>query len=122
VKYTVGKISKIVIVVVISLFIIGFFLSIYTTVEEKIPDNAVVVATLEDKHYHAIHFDYTSVAGKTAKTMTLAQAKAQGFVPDQLSVDLGYFKGNTLFLYQYVLSKLGVQYNSRWDENGNWLW
>ncbi len=117
-----GKISKIVIVVAISLFVIGFFLSIYLTVDEEIPGNAVVVVTLEDKHYHSIHFDYTSVAGKTAKTMTLSQARAEGFVPDQLSVDLGYFRGNTLFLYQYILSGFGVRYNSRWDKQGNWLW
>lgn len=117
-----GKIYKIIVVVVISLFVIGFFLSIYITVDETMPGNAVVVVTMEDKRYHSIHFDYASVAGKTAKTLTLSQARAQGFAPDQLSSDLGYFRGNRLFLYQYILSKLGVRYNSRWDRNGNWLW
>ena len=117
-----GKTSKIITVIVISLLLVAFFLSIYITVDEEMPGNAVVVVTLEDKHYHSIHFDYSAVAGKTAKTMLLSEAKAKGFTPDQFSVDLGYFKGNTLFLYQYVLSKLGVRYNSRWDKDGNCLW
>jgi len=67
----VEKTSKIITVVVISLFLIGFFLGIYITVDERIPDNAVVVVTLEDELYHSIHFDYICVAGKTAKTMLL---------------------------------------------------
>jgi len=118
----VGKTSKIIVVVVISLLLIAFFLSIYITVDEKMPDTAVVVVTLEDKHYHSIHFDYSVIAGKTAKTMLLSEARTKGFMPDQLSIDLGYFRGNTLFLYQYILSKFGVRYNSRWDKDGNWLW
>jgi hypothetical protein len=118
----VGKTSKIITVIVVSLFVVAFFLSIYITVDEKMPDNAVVVVTLEDKHYHSILFDYSSVAGKTAKTMSVSEATAKGFKPDQVSIDLGYFRGNTLFLYQYVLSKFGVRYNSRWDKQGNWLW
>jgi len=35
-------------------------------------------------------------------------------VPMQHCQDVGYFRGNTLFLYQYILSKFGIQYNSRW--------
>jgi len=118
----VGKHGKITVVIVICLLLVAFFLGIYVTIEEQIPKNAVVVVTLEDKRYHSIHFDYDAVAGKTAKTMALSEAKRQGFTPDQQSVNLGYFKGNRLFLYQYVLSKVGIQYNSRWDKNGNWLW
>jgi len=118
----VGKTARIIVVVVISLLLIAFFLSIYITVDEKMPGNAVVVVTLEDKHYHSIHFDYSVIAGKTAKTMLLSEARAKGFIPDQLSTDLGYFRGNTLFLYQYILSKFGLRYNSRWDKDGNWLW
>ncbi len=113
---------QIALVVVISLFLIGFFLSIYLTVEERIPGNAVVVVTLEDKLYHSIHFDYICVAGKTAKTMLLSEANDNGFKPDPHCQDLGYFRGNTLFLYQVILSKLGLQYTSRWDKEGNWLW
>jgi len=118
----VGKISKIIIIVVISLALVSFFLGIYITVDEKIPDNAVVVVTLEDKLYHSIHFDYICVAQKTARTMVLSEAKKKGFKPDSHCQDLGYFRGNRLFLYQYILSKFGIQYNSRWDKNGNWLW
>jgi hypothetical protein len=118
----VGKRLKITVVIVICLLLVAFFLGIYVTVDEEMPENAVVVVTLEDKRYHSIHFDYGAVAGKTAKTMTLSEAKRQGFSPHQRSIDLGYFKGNRLFLYQYVLSKIGVHYNSRWDKNGNWLW
>jgi len=118
----VEKTSKIITVVVISLFLIGFFLGIYITVDERIPDNAVVVVTLEDELYHSIHFDYICVAGKTAQTMVLSNAKEKGFKPDPHCQNLGYFRGNTLFLYQSVLSNLGIQYNSRWDENGDWLW
>jgi hypothetical protein len=118
----VRKKSKIITVIVISILLIAFFLGIYITIDEEMPDNAVVVVTLEDKHYHSIHFDYISVVGKTAKTMTLSEAKSNGFKPDQHSIDLGYFRGNRLFLYQYVLSKFGIHYNSRWDSRGNWLW
>jgi len=118
----VGKISKIIVAVLISFLLIGFFLGIYITVDEEIPDNAVVVITLEDKHYHSIHFDYICVAGKTAKTMVLSDAKKKGFKPDPHCQDLNYFRGNALFLYQYILSKLGIRYNSRWDGDGNWLW
>ncbi len=116
------RISKIATVVLVSVILVGFFLSIYITVDEKIPDNAVVVVTLEDKLYHSIHFDYICVAGKTAKTMVLAEAKQKGFKQDPRCQDLGYFRGNALFLYQAILSKFGVQYNSRWDKSGNWLW
>lgn len=117
-----GKRGKITVVIVICLVMVAFFLGIYVTVDEEMPENAVVVVTLEDKHYHSIHFDYGAVAGKTAKTMALSEAKRQGFTPHQHSIDLGYFRGNRLFLYQHVLSKIGIQYNSRWDKNGNWLW
>ncbi len=113
---------QIVVVILISLLIVGFFLSIYISVEEEIPGNAVVVVTLEDKQYHSIHFDYICVAGLTAETMTRAEAEADGFKPHAHCQDLGYFKGNRLFLFHYILSKLGVRVNSRWDENGNWLW
>jgi len=118
----VKKISKIIIVILISILLVAFFLGIYLTVDEKIPDNVVVVVTLEDKLYHSIHFDYICIAGKIAKTMTLSEAKENGFKPDLHCQDLGYFRGNTLFLYQHVLSNLGIQYNSRWDKNGDWLW
>ena len=117
-----GKISKIIVAVLISLLLIAFFLGIYITIDEEIPDSAVVVVTLEDKRYHSIHFDYICVAGKTAKTMVLSGAKEKGFKQDPHCQDLNYFRGNTLFLYQYILSKVGIQYNSRWDRNGNWLW
>jgi len=117
-----GKKSKIIVVVVISLLLIGFFLSIFITVDEEMPGNAVVVVTLEDKKYHSIHFDYVCVAGKTARTMTLAEARKAGFTPHQHCRDLGYFKGNRRFLFHHLLSKLGVRVNSRWDKNGNWLW
>ena len=117
-----GKTLKIVAVILISLFLIAFFLGIYITVDEKIPDNAVVVVTLEDKLYHSIHFDYICVAGKTARTMVLFEAKEKGFKQDSHCQDLGYFRGNSLFLYQYILSKVGIKYSSRWDKNGDWLW
>jgi len=118
----VGKTPKIIVAILISLLVIMFFFGIYITVDEKIPDNAVVVVTLEDKRYHSIHFDYICVAGKTAKTMVLSDAKEKGFKQDPHCQGLNYFRGNTLFLYQYILSKLGMQYNSRWDNAGDWLW
>jgi len=118
----VGKISKIIVVAVISLILVAFFLGIYITVDEKIPENAIVIVTSEDKLYHSIHFDYMCVAGKTATPMVLSDAKEQGFKPDRHCQDLNYFKGSTLFLYQYILSKFGIQYNSRWNSNGDWLW
>ena len=117
-----GKTSKKIIVIVISLALVIFFFGIYITVDEEIPDNAIVVVTLENKLYHSIHFDYICVAQKTAKTMLLSEAKEKGFKPDAHCQDLGYFRGNRLFLYQYILSKFGMHYNSRWDKNGNWLW
>ena len=70
---------KIVVVVLISLLVIAFFLSIYITVDEKIPGNAIVVVTAEDKLYHSIHFDHICIKGKTAKTMTLSEALSQGY-------------------------------------------
>ncbi len=117
-----GKKFRIITVILISLFIIGFFLSVYITVDEKMPDNAVVVITLEDKLYHSIYFDYSCVENKTAKTTTLAEAKAKGFKPDPHCQSLGYFRGNTRFLLYHLLSKLGIKGNSRWDKNGSWLW
>jgi len=117
-----GKKFKIITVILISLLLIAFFLSIYITVEEEIPDNAVVVITLEDKLYHSIHFDYVCLANKTAKTTNLAEAKAKEYKPDPHCRNLGYFRGNTRFLFHHLLSKLGFHVNSRWDEFGNWLW
>ena len=113
---------QIITVISISIFLIAFFLSIYITVEEKMPENAVVVITLEDKLYHSIHFDYSEVAGKTAKITTLKEALAKGYKPSPISQDLGYFRGNRRFLFHHLLSKLGFQVNSRWDKQGNWLW
>lgn len=114
--------GKIVVVILVCLVLIGFFLSIYITVDEKMPGNAVVVVTLEDKLYHSIHFDYICVAGKTAKTMTLSEALAKGYRPHKYDEDLGYFKGNRQFLFHHILGKFGFPVNSRWDKNGNWLW
>ena len=117
-----GKNQKIITVIVISLIVIGFFLSIYITVEETIPGNAVVVVTLEDKLYHSIHFDHICVKGKTANTMTLSQALTKGYKPHLHDHDLGYFRGNRRFMFHHILSKLGLEWNSRWDKNGTWLW
>jgi hypothetical protein len=114
--------GKIVAVLVISLLVIGFFLSIYITIDEKIPGNAVVVVTTEDKRYHSIHFDHVCVAGKTAQTMTLSEAEAKEFKPHSYCEELGYFRGNRQFLFHHLLSKVGFSVNSRWDRNGNWLW
>ena len=116
------KKGKIVVVILVSLLVIGFFLSIYITVDEKIPGNAVVVVTEEDKLYHSIHFDYVCVSGKTAKTTTLTEALAKGYKPDPHCQNLGYFRGNRRFLFHHLLSKLGIQVSSRWDRYGNWLW
>jgi hypothetical protein len=88
----VGKISKIIVAILISLFLIAFFLGIYITVDEEIPDNAVVVVTLEDKRYHSIHFDYICVAAKTAKTMVVSEAKEKGFKQDPHCQDLNYLR------------------------------
>ena len=117
-----GQKSKIISVVLISAVVVSFFLSIYITVDEKMPDNALVVITVEDKRYHSIHFDHICVDGKTAKSMTLSEALARGFTPHAHDQDLGYFNGNRRFLFHHTLSKLGMSVNSRWDENGNWLW
>ena len=117
-----GKNQKIITVIVISLIIIVFFLSIYITVEERIPNNAVVVVTLEDKLYHSIHFDHICVTGKTAKTMTLSEALAADYKSHDHDQDLGYFRGNRRFLFHHILSRLGMEVNGRWDKDGNWLW
>jgi hypothetical protein len=118
----VGKKLQIITVIFISLLLVGFFLSIYITVEEKPPDNAVVVITLEDKHYHSIHFDLVCLANKTAKVTTLKDARDRGYTPDPHCQSLGYFRGNRRFLLHHLLSKIGIEMNSRWDRNGNWLW
>ena len=117
-----GKKSKIITVFFFSFFLIAFFLSIYVSVEEAIPGNALVVITLEDKIYHSIHFDHICVVGKTAKTMPLSEAISKGYRPHGHCAELGYFRGNRRFLFHHLLSKLGFQANSRWDRNGNWLW
>jgi|WetSurMetagenome_2_1015567.scaffolds.fasta_scaffold11078_6 hypothetical protein len=114
--------EKTIIVILICSFIVLLFLSIYITVEEKIPGNAVVVVTLEDKKYHSIHFDLICVDKKTAKTMTLSEAVAEGYQRHEYDDDLGYFKGNRQFLFHHILSKLGFSVNSRWDKDGNWMW
>ena len=116
------KAHKIIVVILISLVVISFFLSIYITVDETMPGNTIVVVTTEDNTYHSIHFDHICLAGKTAKTMTLAEAAEQGFKPHGHDEDLGYFRGTSRFLFHHLLSKLGMQVNSRWDRNGNWLW
>jgi len=120
--FQMGKGLKTLIVILISCIVIGFFFSIYVTVDEEMPGNAIVVVTLEDKLYHSIYFDHVCVAGKTAKTMTLSEARAKGFKPHEYDKELGYFQGNRRFLFYHLLSKTGVTVNSRWDKNGNWLW
>lgn len=113
---------RIITVISISIIIVLLFLSIYITVEETMPGNAIVVVTLEDKLYHSIHFDLVCVEGKTAQTMTLSEAKSKGYKPHDYDEDLGYFRGNRRFLFHHILSKLGMNVNSRWDENGITLW
>ena len=117
-----GKNQKRIVVILTCLVIVLLFLSIYITIEEKIPDNAVVVVTVEDNLYHSIYFDYICVEGKTAQTMTLSEALTKGYQPHTYDIDLGYFRGNRRFLFHNILSKLGVKVNSRWDKEGNWLW
>ena len=85
---------QIITVSIVSALLVGFFLSIFITVEEKMPKNAVVVITVEDKLYHSIHFDYICVAGKTARTTTLGEALDRGYKPDPHCQELGYFRGN----------------------------
>ena len=113
---------QIIAIIILSILLVGFFLSIYITVEEEMPKNAVVVATLENKLYHSIHFDYICLANKTAKTTSLEDAISKGYKPDTHCQSLGYFRGNRRFLFHHLLSKLGIQVNSRWDKQGNWLW
>jgi hypothetical protein len=91
--------GKIIVVMVISLLVVAFFLSIYITIDEEVPGNAVVVVTTEDKLYHSIHFDHVCVAGKTAQTMTLSQARGKGYQPHTYCEELGYFRGNRRFLF-----------------------
>ncbi|MFC1533341.1 hypothetical protein ACFLZG_02225 [Thermodesulfobacteriota bacterium] len=117
-----GRNQKIITVVLISFIVIVLFISIYITVEETIPHNAIVIVTLEDKLYHSIYFDHICVTGKTAQTFTLSEALAKGYKPHIHDSDLGYFKGNRRFLFHHFLSKLGMKVNSRWDKDGNWLW
>ena len=117
-----GRKSTIIIVTLVIAFMIAFFISIYITVDEKMPNNAVVIVTLEDHLYHSIYFDRPCVADKTAKTMTLSEAIAEGYKPHAYDQELGYFKGNRRFYLHHLLSKLGIPVNSRWDKNGNWLW
>jgi len=116
------KKSQIIITVIVTLFLLAFFLSIYVTVEEEMPGNAVVVITLEDGLYHSIHFDQTCVAGKQAQTTSLEEALKKGFHPDPHCAELNYFKGNTRFLFHDLLARIGVSVNSRWDRDGNWRW
>ncbi len=116
------KSYKVISVIFISLIVIGFFVSIYVTVDETMPGNAIVVTTKEDKRYHSIHFDHICVAGKSAQTMTLNEALDKGYKPHKHCQDLGYFRGNRRFLFHHLLAKLGITMNSRWDKDGNWLW
>lgn len=116
---------KIATIVFISVIVIATFLSIFITVEETIPDNALVIVTLDDKLIHSIHFDIICVAGKEPhdiQNMPLSEAREKGYKFHDHCVDLGFFRGNNRFLFHHILSKLGVNINSRWDENGNWLW
>jgi hypothetical protein len=117
-----AKKYQIISVTVIILLLVGFFLSIYVTVEEEVPDNAVVVITLEDKLLHSIHFDEICIVGKTAQTTTLKAALTKGYKQDPHCQALGYFRGNKRFLFHHLLSKVGIGVNSRWDKDGNWLW
>lgn len=117
-----GQKYKIIIVTLVILVIIGFFLSIYITVDETMPANAIVIVTVEDNLYHSIYFDRLCVADKTAKSMSLSEAVSQGSMPHEYDQELGYFKGTRRFYFHHLLSKLGISINSRWDKNGNWLW
>ena len=113
---------QIITVILIAFLLIGFFLSIFITIEEQMPAKTVVLITLEDKLYHSIHFDYICVADKTVKTTTLGDAVNKGYQPDPHCESLGYFRGNTRFLFHHILSKIGFSVTSRWDKYGNWLW
>ena len=113
---------KIITVISISSFIVLLFLSIYITVDENIPGNATVIVTHEDRLYHSIHFDLICVDGKTVESKTLSWAISNGYKPHDYDVELGYFRGNRRFLFHHILSKVGMNVNSRWDKNGDWLW
>jgi hypothetical protein len=117
-----GKASKVMVVISISLMVLFLFASVYVSVDETMPGNAIVVVTEEDGLYHSIHFDHICLEGKTARTMTLSEARSRGLQPHAHDEDLGYFRGNRRFLFHDLLARLGIQVNSRWDKNGNWLW
>jgi hypothetical protein len=116
------KNGKIIVVIFISSILVLLFLSIYITVDENMPGNTIVIITSEDKFYHSIHFDSICIADKTAQTMTLSEAIANGYKPHDYDTELGYFSGNRRFLFHHILAKLGMNVNSRWDKDGNWLW
>ena len=116
------KQHKIVVVIFLILIMIGLFLSIFITVEETMPDNALVIVTEEDKLYHSIFGGDVCFLGKEAKTMPLSEAVQLGYKPHSYDVELGYFRGNRRFLFHHLLSKLGMNVNSRWNSNGDWLW
>ncbi|PKN63858.1 MAG: hypothetical protein CVU57_16935 [Deltaproteobacteria bacterium HGW-Deltaproteobacteria-15] len=117
-----GKTSKTITVILITLLLVFFFFSIYVTVDESMPGNATVIVTEEDKLFHSIHFDHICLEGKTAKTMPLLEARERGYQAHAHDEELGYFRGNRRFLFHDFLARAGIQVNSRWDENGNWLW
>lgn len=117
-----GKTSKTITVILITFLLVLFFFSIYITVDEGMPGNLIVIVTEEDNLFHSIHFDHICLEGKTARTLTLAEARARGFQPHAHDEDLGYFQGNRRFLFHDLLARAGIQVNSRWDKNGNWLW
>ncbi len=116
------KYHKTVVVIFLSLIMIGLFMSIFITVEETIPDNAFVIITEEDKLYHSIFGGYKCLAGKTSRSVRLSEAENLGYKPHSYDEDLGYFRGNRRFLFHHMLSKLGVNVNSRWDSEGDWQW
>ncbi|RJR37262.1 MAG: hypothetical protein C4576_22990 [Desulfobacteraceae bacterium] len=117
-----GKTSKTITVTLITCLLLFFFFSIYITIDERMPGNAIVIVTEGDKLFHSIHFDHVCLEGKAAKTMPLSEAMAKGFHPHAHDEELGYFQGNRRFLFHDLLARAGIQVNSRWDKNGNWLW
>jgi hypothetical protein len=117
-----GKTSKTITVILITLLLLFFFISIYITIDERMPGNAIVIVTEEDKLFHSIHFDHICLEGKTARTMPLIEAREKSFQPHDHDEELGYFQGNRRFLFHDLLARAGIHVNSRWDKNGNWLW
>ncbi|MCL6477397.1 MAG: hypothetical protein K6T65_03190 [Peptococcaceae bacterium] len=124
-----------IIAIIVGLFIFFLLFGSLYTVKLRAPDYATVYVDPEKKIYYAPPYinslnaqpkpgNPNPVDITKLKAITLKEARALNYSPDQTSQEKGYFVQRYRNLTSYVLEKAGISkpLPLRWNKDGTWNW